>query len=132
MPFVRRLFGEQLAHGGRIAVGPDFRLPGRESAWAVGDCAAVPRPIRFVMYYKIFNIPVMRWIFRTGKAIPIAGVKEDPEVMRRAFDEVDAALDDAIAAIENAATIAIPPPRGVATVWLRRSPGSSSKRRCNA
>jgi len=56
--------------------------------------ASIPRPVRFVMYYKIFNIPVMRWIFRTGKAIPIAGAKEDPEVMRRAFEEVDAALAD--------------------------------------
>jgi len=54
--------------------------------------ASIPRPVRFVMYYRIFNIPVMRWIFRTGKAIPIAGAKEDPEVMRRAFDAVDAAL----------------------------------------
>ena len=56
--------------------------------------ACIPRPVRFVMYYKIFNTPVMRWIFRTGKAIPIAGAKEDPEVMRRAFDDVDAALAD--------------------------------------
>ena len=56
--------------------------------------ASIPRPVRFVMYYKIFNVPVMRWIFRTGKAIPIAGAKEDPEVMRRAFDEIDAALAD--------------------------------------
>jgi 1-acyl-sn-glycerol-3-phosphate acyltransferase len=56
--------------------------------------ACIPRPVRFVMYYKIFNIPVMRWIFRTAKAIPIAGAKEDPEVMRRAFEEVDAALAD--------------------------------------
>lgn len=54
--------------------------------------ATIPRPVRFVMYYKIFNIPVMRWIFRTAKAIPIAGAREDPALMRRAFDEVDAAL----------------------------------------
>ncbi len=53
---------------------------------------AVPRPIRFVMYYKIFNIPIMRWVFRTAGAIPIAGAKEDPELMRRAFEEVDRAL----------------------------------------
>jgi len=53
---------------------------------------AVPRPIRFVMYYKIFRIPVMSWIFRTAKAIPIAGAREDPELMQRAFDDVDAAL----------------------------------------
>ncbi|MBF6024137.1 MFS transporter [Lysobacter niastensis] len=54
--------------------------------------ASIPRPVRFVMYYKIFNIPVMSWIFRTAKAIPIAGAKEDPELMRRAFEEIDAAL----------------------------------------
>jgi len=53
---------------------------------------AVPRPIRFVMYYKIFNIPVMRWIFKTARAIPIAGAKENPELMRAAFEEVDRAL----------------------------------------
>ncbi len=54
--------------------------------------ASIPRPVRFVMYYKIFNIPVMSWIFRTAKAIPIAGAKEDPELMRRAFEEIDQAL----------------------------------------
>jgi 1-acyl-sn-glycerol-3-phosphate acyltransferase len=54
--------------------------------------AAIPRPVRFVMYYRIFEIPVMRWIFRSAKAIPIAGSKEDPALMRRAFDAIDAAL----------------------------------------
>jgi 1-acyl-sn-glycerol-3-phosphate acyltransferase len=53
---------------------------------------SIPRPVRFVMYYKIFNIPVMSWIFRTAKAIPIAGAREDPALMQRAFDEIDAAL----------------------------------------
>lgn len=56
--------------------------------------ASIPRPVRFVMYYKIFNIPVMRWIFRTAKAIPIAGAREDQELLRRAFEEIDAALAD--------------------------------------
>lgn len=56
--------------------------------------ASIPRPVRFVMYYKIFNVPVMRWIFRTGKAIPIASAKENSEIMRSAFDEIDAALAD--------------------------------------
>lgn len=54
--------------------------------------ACIPRPARFVMYYKIFNIPVMRWIFKTAKAIPIAGARENPQVMQSAFDAVDAAL----------------------------------------
>lgn len=56
--------------------------------------ASIPRPVRFVMYYRIFNIPVLRWIFRTAKAIPIASAKEDPALMQRAFDEVDATLAD--------------------------------------
>ena len=54
--------------------------------------AVIPRPARFVMYYRIFNVPVMRWIFKTAKAIPIASPKEDAALMQRAFDEVDAAL----------------------------------------
>jgi len=53
---------------------------------------AVPRPVRWVMYHRIFHLPVLRWIFRTAKAIPIAGAREDPAMMRKAFDEVDAAL----------------------------------------
>ena len=56
--------------------------------------ASVPRPVRFVMYYKIFNVPVMSWIFRTAKAIPIAGARENPELMQKAFDEIDEALAD--------------------------------------
>jgi 1-acyl-sn-glycerol-3-phosphate acyltransferase len=53
---------------------------------------AVPRPIRFVMYYRIFNIPGMKQLFKAARAIPIAGSKEDPDVMERAFAQIDAAL----------------------------------------
>ncbi len=53
---------------------------------------SVRRPARFVMYYRIFNIPVMSFIFRTARAIPIAGAKEDPALLERAFEEIDAAL----------------------------------------
>jgi len=54
--------------------------------------ANLRRPARFVMYYKIFNIPLLRFVFRTAKAIPIAGQKEDPVVLQKAYDAVDAAL----------------------------------------
>lgn len=54
--------------------------------------AAIPRPVRWVMYHRIFDIPGLNWIFRTARAIPIAGAREDPELMQRAFDEIDAAL----------------------------------------
>ncbi|MFC4763235.1 MFS transporter [Dyella koreensis] len=56
--------------------------------------ANLRRPARFVMYYKIFNIPLLNFVFRTAKAIPIAGQKEDPDVLQRAYDAVDAALAD--------------------------------------
>ena len=54
--------------------------------------AAIPRPVRWVMYHRIFDIPFLSWIFRTAKAIPIAGAREDPALMQRAFDAIDAAL----------------------------------------
>ncbi len=54
----------------------------------------VPRPVRFVMDHRIFSIPVLSWIFRTAKAIPIAGAREDPVLMQRAFDAIDQALAD--------------------------------------
>jgi 1-acyl-sn-glycerol-3-phosphate acyltransferase len=53
---------------------------------------AIPRPTRFVMYYRIFNTPGLAWFFRTARAIPIAGRKEDPALMEAAFAEVDKAL----------------------------------------
>jgi 1-acyl-sn-glycerol-3-phosphate acyltransferase len=53
---------------------------------------AVPRPIRFVMYYKIYHLPLMNLAFRAARAIPIAGSKEDAALMERAFVEIDAAL----------------------------------------
>jgi len=54
--------------------------------------ACIPRPVRFVMYYKIFNFPVLRWIFKTARAIPIAGQKENPKLMEAAFEQIDAVL----------------------------------------
>ena len=53
---------------------------------------SVRRPVRFVMYYKIFRVPVLSFVFRAAKAIPIAGGKENPRLMARAFDAIDAAL----------------------------------------
>jgi hypothetical protein len=50
--------------------------------------AAVRRPVRFVMDHRIFGIPVLNFVFRTGKAIPIASAKEDPAMMEAAFAEV--------------------------------------------
>ena len=59
---------------------------------AVLILGAVPRPTRFVMYYRIFDLPGMNIVFRATRAIPIAGSQEDPALMERAFAEIDAAL----------------------------------------
>lgn len=56
--------------------------------------AASPRPIRFVMDHRIFNTPILGWIFRTAKAIPIASAKEDPWVMEKAYVDIAKALHD--------------------------------------
>ena len=56
--------------------------------------AACPRPIRFVMDHRIFGLPIISFVFRTGRAIPIAPAKEDPAMMERAFSEVAKALKE--------------------------------------
>ncbi|MCE1194152.1 MAG: MFS transporter [Acidovorax sp.] len=48
--------------------------------------AASPRPIYFVMDHRIFRVPVLGWLFRLAKAIPIAPYKEDPATYEAAFD----------------------------------------------
>ena len=53
---------------------------------------SVARPMRFVMYYKIFQMPFLSFIFRNAKAIPIASRTEDEELMNAAFEKVDAEL----------------------------------------
>jgi 1-acyl-sn-glycerol-3-phosphate acyltransferase len=53
---------------------------------------SIQRPMRFVMWYKIFQIPLLNFIFRTMKAIPIAGAREDVAIMDEAFEKVDAEL----------------------------------------
>lgn len=53
---------------------------------------SVRRPLRFVMYHKIFRIPGMNFLFRTARAIPIAPAKEDPAMLERAYAEIDRAL----------------------------------------
>jgi 1-acyl-sn-glycerol-3-phosphate acyltransferase len=47
--------------------------------------AASPRPIRFIMDHRIFRVPVLGWLFRLAKAIPIAPQKEDPAAYEEAF-----------------------------------------------
>ena len=55
---------------------------------------AVRRPIRFVMYYKIYNLPVLNFIFRTAGTIPIAGRHEDLQIYEKAFQRIAQYLRD--------------------------------------
>ncbi|MGJ8669350.1 MAG: MFS transporter [Oceanococcus sp.] len=60
-------------------------------ALILGGC--VRRPVRFVMYHKIFEVPVLSWFFRTVKAIPIAPAKENEALLARAMDDIQNELD---------------------------------------
>ena len=53
-----------------------------------------PRPARFVMYYKYFDMPIVNRIFHDSKVIPIAGALEDPAVLKAAFDKIAAELQE--------------------------------------
>jgi len=55
--------------------------------------AASPRPIRFVMDHNIFRTPIVSFVFRTGKAIPIAPAKDDEKLLEEAYDRVAEALE---------------------------------------
>ncbi|MDR6397408.1 MFS transporter [Herbaspirillum seropedicae] len=61
---------------------------------AIAIMAASPRPVRFVMDHQIFRIPVMSWLFRNVRAIPIAPVKEDPWLTEKAFVDIAQALHE--------------------------------------
>ncbi len=54
----------------------------------------IRRPVRFIMYYKIYNVPILKWIFKAAKAIPVAGRKENPEMYEQAFASVREALSN--------------------------------------
>lgn len=51
-----------------------------------------PRQIRFVMDHRIFANPLLGWLFRQVKAIPIAPAHEDPGMLERAYQSCAEAL----------------------------------------
>lgn len=53
---------------------------------------AIRRPPRFVMDHNIFKIPVISFIFKTAKAIPIAPQKVDAHLLQKAYDDIAEAL----------------------------------------
>ena len=55
--------------------------------------AACRRPVRFVMDHAIFRVPVLNFIFRTSRCIPIAPARENPELLEKAYEEIARGLE---------------------------------------
>jgi 1-acyl-sn-glycerol-3-phosphate acyltransferase len=55
--------------------------------------AACRRPIRWVMDHRIFKVPVLSFVFRTARAIPIAPAKEDAELLEQAYARIATELE---------------------------------------
>ncbi|HWM43756.1 MAG TPA: MFS transporter [Burkholderiales bacterium] len=56
--------------------------------------AGCRRPIRWVMHHEIFKIPVLSFVFRTAKAIPIAPAHENAAMLEQAYDAIARELAD--------------------------------------
>lgn len=54
---------------------------------------AIRRPPRFVMDHNIYKLPVLGFIFRTARCIPIAPAKVDPALLEKAYEDIAAALE---------------------------------------
>ena len=52
----------------------------------------IRRPMRYVMWYRIFEIPLLRFFFKLVRAIPIATAREDETIMKFAFEQIDLEL----------------------------------------
>ncbi|WP_339345214.1 MFS transporter [uncultured Alcanivorax sp.] len=49
---------------------------------------AIRRPVRFVMFKPIYDMPLLNYIFRTGKTIPIDSKTRNPEIYQQAFERI--------------------------------------------
>jgi 1-acyl-sn-glycerol-3-phosphate acyltransferase len=88
----------------RFKVRGDVHIPVRGAAILVCNhvsfvdavllMAASPRPIRFIMDHRIFKIPVLGWLFKLAKAIPIASQRDNVATYESAFAQARAVLAD--------------------------------------
>jgi 1-acyl-sn-glycerol-3-phosphate acyltransferase len=61
-------------------------------ALVIAGC--IRRPVRFVMHFKFYELPVLNFIFRTAGAISIASGREDPEMLARAYEQISRYLQE--------------------------------------
>lgn len=96
--------GSVLLHTGyQLDVEGEEQLPARGGVLVVSNHVsfhdwlfvgvALRRPPRFVMHHHHFRYPALRAFFGASRVIPIAPRKEDPAMLDRALDAIDAALE---------------------------------------
>lgn len=103
--FLLRFAAWVLAHiSYRIQIQGEDHLPAEGPAVLVANhvsfvdwlivAATSPRPVRFVMHRDYAELPLLRWLFRGAKVIPIASARRDPALLEQAFcriaDELEA------------------------------------------
>ena len=54
---------------------------------------ACRRPVRFVMFEPIYRMPLLHFVFRAARAIPIASHRSNPVGLKKAFNEIASVLD---------------------------------------
>lgn len=52
----------------------------------------IRRPVRFVMFKPIYDMPILNYIFRTGKTIPIDSKSRNPDIYQQAFARIEEEL----------------------------------------
>ena len=55
---------------------------------------AIRRPVRFIMFKPIYDLPVLNFVFRTGEAIPINNRHDDAQAYASALEDIAQALAD--------------------------------------
>ena len=53
---------------------------------------SIKRPIRFVIYFRIYQLPILSFIFKAANAIPIASPNEHAGLMKLAFNRISEAF----------------------------------------
>ena len=91
---LRVLYRVHVRHADRIPrTGAAILTPNHIAAIDAGLIAAhVSRPVRYAMYWKIYNR--LSWIVKPLGAFPIASIEESPEIYKRAFEIIAETLDN--------------------------------------
>jgi 1-acyl-sn-glycerol-3-phosphate acyltransferase len=56
--------------------------------------ATCGRPIRFVMHYKFFHIPLSGRFFKDARVIPMAEFNQNSKILKEAFEQIAKALEN--------------------------------------